>query len=115
MASEATTARRLVPLADLEPSIRGEIEGADPLTGASRARWAVLDGDRLDLDASIAKLEGRIADLAARMEKMNRRYREEMRYGDYNDPGFHERRLHEALLYLERILADLRATPASPA
>lgn len=95
----------LVKLEDLEPSLRDEVTKGSFRSG--RPTWAVVDGDALDVPATLAKLEARIDGLKTRMEKMNERYREEMRYGDYNDPGFPERNLAASVQYLERIATDL--------
>jgi hypothetical protein len=100
----------LVPLEDLEPSIRAEVVHGSFRSG--KPTWAVVQDSRLDLDGTLARLTDRIEKLKLRMERMNLRYREEMRYGDYNDPGFPERNLMESVRYLEGIAAGLAALTA---
>lgn len=95
----------LVKLEELEPSLRDEVTKGSFRSG--RPTWAVIDGESLNLPATLGNLEVRIDGLKDRMERMNERYREEMRYGDYNDPGFHERNLMASVRYLERIALDL--------
>lgn len=94
-----------VPLDDLEPSLRDEVTKGSARSG--RPTWAVIEDGNLNLVETLANLHTRIDELKTRMEKMNERYREEMRYGDYNDPGFPERNLMESVRYLERIATDL--------
>jgi len=96
---------RFVALSDLEPSLRGEVEHGSRVGG--RPTWAVVSDGRLDVDESLAALGRRIDDLKARAEKMNRRWREEMRYSGFSDPGFPDRDLLATAEYLERFAVAL--------
>ena len=95
----------LVPLDDLEPSLRSEVKSGSPVGG--RPDWAVVSDGKLDRPASVARLRDRIAGLRRRAEIVNRRLREEMRYGDVNDPGFAERDILRTADYLERFAEAL--------
>ena len=94
-----------VSLEDLDPRLRGEVEEASSKFGLSK--WSVVADGKLELDESLERLERRIESLKDRAEKMNERYRAEMRVGDNSDPGFHESGLLFVARHLESLHDDL--------
>jgi len=98
---------RMVSLDDLEPSLKFEIENGSDVGG--QPTWAVFEGGKLDVDETVARLTRRVDGLKVRAEKMNARWREEMRYSGFNDPGFPDRDLLQTAGYLERFADALEA------
>ena len=94
-----------VTLDDLDPRLRGEVEEANGKFGLSK--WPVISDGKLDVAASLTGLGKRIESLKGRAEKVNERYREEMRVGDGSDPGFHESGLLFVARHLEDVYDDL--------
>jgi hypothetical protein len=98
---------RLVSLDDLEPSLRFEVENGSEVGG--KPTWAVFEDGKLDVNESVARLTKRVDGLKERAEIMNARWREEMRYSGFNDPGFPDRDLLLTAEYLTRF-ADMLET-----